>query len=1207
MNFVVVADIVCLIFISMLIVAHLLVRDKGRSSRIMLYTTFVIFFWTLADIISYTVKASAVLDLLAYTGGSFVAFMFMFYCEAYISEKTKLEPWIFLIPKIICLACAALTAVAFLMGKIVVYDENGYMVEEYGTPFIVQIGLGISLLFPPVVALVKRATAGKKCIFIMGIFGLAPFIATAAYRWLKADLTLVIDAVSLMAIYVFLQTDSERNNFRERSANEILLKNYARFFTLTDNFESLYDIDLESGQYSMLTRGEFFRNNITDKLNGSGVFFEELQKDTGIVVYEEDREKLCEVLEREAIREELKDREHFDFHYRLIGEDGPVWMRIRLVYKDEKKEHLIIGVFNAEEEFKAKEKEAAQLKATEYQLRHEQLRVEVSRKLAEYDDDPIMFFNPYAEKLRDLTGCDRVIYRDMDDIRIMVLSDAVSDHPEILDQCCKTCEFLDVSNPIFEEGYVEVDDCHEGWEGSSIQHNCCIRSLMTRLVYCNGMVAGYLSIQYINDFHKFSDVERATLEDLSHTLSLALSRYDAGKKAGELSSVKRTLSMMFSLSDQFDPIIVLEPESGAFEWYQSSIHDGKKITSMTLKGDDYYANIREKNARVIMEDDKAAFLDFYSRENMMNIAETGEGESLEVRCHEQPDGSYLWRYNKAVRMIDENGKAFIVIGLIDTTETKRKEEQIKETYAQLDEANRRNMLLHQAVRAAIWTYDVDEHDEVTAIHFIDREDRNSELSHRSAPGSWLDAVHPDDREAVLRESRAAIRDHSGNTPYEITYRALLPNGQMMWLKTSGRLIHLEDGTPKLYGISVDITKQIENEREQQRQLEIARKRADDANLAKTNFLFSMSHDIRTPLNAIRGFTTMAKKHAGEPEKIKDYLEKIDISGEQLLSLINQVLEMARIESGKTQLNLSRIDINREFETTVEVFSEQAKARDLNFCYEFSAPEHNFVFADEAKMSSITLNLIGNAIKYTPNGGTIKLSLKEVPCSRPGYATYVFIVSDTGIGISEEFISQLYEPFSRENNFTVSKIPGTGLGLSIVKNTVDFLGGDIKVYSESGKGTRFEVSIDLKIDEETKESEAPVVQDQFTGSRILLVEDNEMNREIAKDMLEDYGFIIEDAEDGDVAIDMVKKRVDSGDYGYYDYILMDVQMPRVNGYEATKAIRAMAWPENTYVPIIALTANAFEEDRQNALNAGMDEHLAKPIDIKKLFYVLSRFV
>ena len=373
--------------------------------------------------------------------------------------------------------------------------------------------------------------------------------------------------------------------------------------------------------------------------------------------------------------------------------------------------------------------------------------------------------------------------------------------------------------------------------------------------------------------------------------------------------------------------------------------------------------------------------------------------------------------------------------------------------------------------------------------------------------------------------------------------------------------------------------------------------------AKTEFLFNMSHDIRTPLNAITGFTAMAKKSIGDDEKTRDYLDKIDISGRQLLTIINQILEMSRIESGKSEISNKSLSVKERYDSMVTVLSEQARENGLDFKYSLNDLVHDNVLADDAKISSIVLNIAGNSVKYTPRGGSMEFSISEIPSRKKGYATFLFKFSDTGIGMSEDYLKVIFDPFTREHNSTVSKIQGTGLGMSIVKNLVDQLEGDIDIVSALGKGTTFLITLDLEIDKEIREAKVKKTAGEalFKGKKILLVEDNELNREIAEDILSEKELIIETAGDGEEAVGILKSKGPD----YYDFILMDIQMPVMNGYEATAAIRRL-YPD-AKLPIIALSANAFSEDRDASLNAGMDGHVAKPINTEELFVTLAEFI
>lgn len=396
---------------------------------------------------------------------------------------------------------------------------------------------------------------------------------------------------------------------------------------------------------------------------------------------------------------------------------------------------------------------------------------------------------------------------------------------------------------------------------------------------------------------------------------------------------------------------------------------------------------------------------------------------------------------------------------------------------------------------------------------------------------------------------------------------------------------------------------VEDEREEYRQIIAEEKElAEEASRAKTSFLFSMSHDIRTPMNAILGYTLMARKKTNDPA-IDDYLKKIDIAGNQLLSLVNQVLEMSRIESGKIVLQEQKIDMNKGAEVVRSVYAPQTEAKDIKLSVEVRNLEHTHVIGDNDRLSQITNNLVGNAVKYSMDGGCVSTYVEEEPCDKPGYAIYKMTVEDTGIGMSKEFIPHIFEEFSREETSTVSKIQGSGLGMSIVKQMVDLMDGTIEVSSEVNVGSKFVVRIPLKIDTEyveTENTDEDLLSVSLEGMHILLVEDNEMNREIAQDILSEAGVLIDTADNGISAVEMVKNSASAK----FDAILMDIQMPGIDGYEATRRIRALDNPELASTVIFAMTANAFAEDRQNALNAGMNGHLTKPINLPHLLRTLS---
>ena len=384
--------------------------------------------------------------------------------------------------------------------------------------------------------------------------------------------------------------------------------------------------------------------------------------------------------------------------------------------------------------------------------------------------------------------------------------------------------------------------------------------------------------------------------------------------------------------------------------------------------------------------------------------------------------------------------------------------------------------------------------------------------------------------------------------------------------------------------------------------ESAQKSAEKANRAKTTFLNNMSHDMRTPMNAIIGFTNLAKKNIGDTKKIEDYLTKINVAGEHLLSLINDVLDMSRIESGKIEIEKSPMSIKDMLNEINTIMVGDMKERGLEFTLNNNT-NHDFVECDRLRLKQIIINLLSNAMKFTPEGGSVTIGVDETSGEQADVDNYIITVEDTGIGMSPDFCKRVFEAFERERTSTVSGIQGTGLGMSITKKLVDMMGGHISVESEVGVGTCFTVEIPLRKSEEdeslsennTQASEENEIS--LEGVRVLLVDDNMMNIEIAEVILSEYGMIIDTADDGTTAVSKVR----SDDY---DIVLMDIQMQVMDGYEATKMIRNMSEPRKARVPIIAMTANVFEEDRRIAMDVGMNGHIAKPFEVDKMIATIQ---
>ena len=389
-------------------------------------------------------------------------------------------------------------------------------------------------------------------------------------------------------------------------------------------------------------------------------------------------------------------------------------------------------------------------------------------------------------------------------------------------------------------------------------------------------------------------------------------------------------------------------------------------------------------------------------------------------------------------------------------------------------------------------------------------------------------------------------------------------------------------------------------------LQIAAENAESANRAKSTFLFNMSHDIRTPMNAIIGYADLAVRHSDDPAKLKKYMENIQVCGQNLLMLLNNVLDLARIENDKTEMEYSVSDVEKDFRNCLAMFRNQADSKGQTLTVTTQLP-YPYIYADIPHLTEVCTNLVSNAVKYTGAGGTIRCGVTQKPGEKEGWCDTVVTVADNGIGMSQEIQKHIFEPFERERTSTVSKVEGSGIGMGIVKKLVGLMGGTVEVESKIGVGSTFTVTIPCRIvseeEAQAKRAADPADRESLRGTRILLTEDNDLNAEIATELLQEEGCTVDRAKDGVECVDMLEKAAN----GTYQLILMDIQMPVMNGYDATKKIRRMDDPQKANIPIVAMTANAFSEDKQVALDAGMNDHIAKPINMSVLVPTLRKYL
>ena len=389
-------------------------------------------------------------------------------------------------------------------------------------------------------------------------------------------------------------------------------------------------------------------------------------------------------------------------------------------------------------------------------------------------------------------------------------------------------------------------------------------------------------------------------------------------------------------------------------------------------------------------------------------------------------------------------------------------------------------------------------------------------------------------------------------------------------------------------------------------LQVAVENAESANRAKSTFLFNMSHDIRTPMNVIIGYADLASRHSDDPAKLKKYMENIQVCGQNLLMLLNNVLDLARIENDKTEMEYSVSDIDKDFRNCIAMFRNLADSKGQTLMVTTQLL-HPYIYADIPHLTEVCTNLVSNAVKYTGAGGTIRCDVTQKPGEKESWCNMVITVADNGIGMSQEFQKHIFEPFERERTSTVSKVEGSGIGMGIVKKLVGLMGGTVEVESRIGVGSTFTVTIPCRIASEdeiqAKRETGPSDQKSLFGVKILLAEDNDLNAEIAVELLQEEGCTVDRAKDGVECVDMLEKAAN----GTYQLILMDIQMPVMNGYDATKKIRRMDDPQKADIPIIAMTANAFSEDKQAALDAGMNDHIAKPINMNVLVPTIQKYL
>lgn len=708
-----------------------------------------------------------------------------------------------------------------------------------------------------------------------------------------------------------------------------------------------------------------------------------------------------------------------------------------------------------------------------------------------------------------------------------------------------------------------------------------------------------LLLMYLNMYvEEIKEIERLqSLSEINERLSAAL-------------------SVIEGFSQEYHTIFIVDRNTNHMQLIRSSGNERiKEIIQLAVDGMNYAELTSLYIENFVMEQDKKRLSESLKPETVREYLKVHHGIYTVNYLRKNPDGTVGYHQVAIVNTDEKNGKDQFILGFRDVDAVIKSE---IESRNQIIEQQKRDQLELETIAEAIHGgFKTGIADEKFSLKFVSKQlaamlGYTVEEFWQASGGTMSGIVNIDEAEKAIPAARKAIAE---GRMYTMNYHMRCKDGTWKNVEDRGRKIHTSTGEDEFWSFISDKDELVEKTKalelaetankaltESKAALEKATETAEAASRAKTTFLFNMSHDIRTPMNAIIGFTTLLDKHQNDSDKRNDYIKKIQDSSSILLSIINNVLEMARIEKGTLELNENVWNLTQFDSTIFSVFNEMMAQKGIEFTKDIRA-EHPYVYCDAIKIREVFLNILSNALKYTNAGGKVHLSLREFPAEQKGWAIFKAVVSDTGIGMAEEFIPHIFEEFSREKNTTAAKVEGTGLGMPIVKRLLDLMGGTIEVTSKQGEGTTFTVTLKHKIADKSDLVEhqgLDIDPNMFKGKRILLAEDNELNSEIAITLLEESGFKVEHARDGAVCVDMVEK----ASAGYYDLILMDVQMPNMNGYEATEIIRRLTDKEKASVPILAMTANAFQEDKLEAMSRGMNGHLAKPIDVDEMFKQLA---
>ena len=954
---------------------------------------------------------------------------------------------------------------------------------------------------------------------------------------------------------------------------------------ISENYDCVFSLNLTSHKINLYSASSFFKS-LSIFTNEQTDFVKDIFSFVNTYVYPTDKAHVYASLKKEKIISEINSNKIFCICFRLIVNDKPQYYQVKITNPDNEKypDNIVVAFHNVDMEMKA---EAERIKQLQVQQKTNLIQEAIINGFS-HDFEVLYYLN--------LDTNDLTVYRTTDffhnKLKDLYLHKTFDKKMEYFAQqiVCDEDREKFIKSITQKKVEFELSKTPYYYINYRINFNGNLLYYRTRIIRDNvilGTNSLVIGIQNVDEITKHEIELNKTLE----TLHEKERNYQKAIFSDAIGFFECNLSKNLIISDIFELV------DGEFQIVSNTVD-----LPMPFNFDDFqqwyiYSHDVSNPKETINQMNRQYLIECYEKGNHMpEISFWATTSSGIVKC---------LRKIYFLTRDDRSGDILALTIIKDISDIRRKADELKEKRDVIEvlASEYTSLFLVNINTLKVKTYNL----------FHDIESRFGDLIN-SQKLDYLDIiniylsniVYDEDIEMVAEATSIEYvkKRFRKDKSFSVTPRRII-NDEIRYYEI--QFIKVGDSPEPsefIVGI-IDKNDQIMTEYENQRQLQIAKRNAEAANKAKSVFLFNMSHDIRTPMNAIIGFTSMAQKHIDDKKRVMEYIEKVKVSSTHLLQLINDVLDMARIESGKVSIEENQANIYKNSEDIISILRETANEQKINLSLDIHDIRDEHIYIDVTHFNQILLNVISNSIKYTRPGGNVNVSIYQTEYEKPDYASYNFIIKDNGIGMSQEFVNHIFESFTREKTSTISGIQGTGLGMSITKNLVDLMGGTIGIESELGVGTTVTIHISFRI-QKTDPPEPlennELYDDSMDGMRILLVEDNELNREIAKDILEEVGIIVEEAEDGSIAVDKVK----NSDVGYYDLILMDIQMPYMDGYKATQAIRALDDRELADIPIVAMTANAFEEDKNKALESGMNSHLAKPINIGELFETLRIF-